>query len=168
MGQQVVMIIVEIILVLLILVWLSGSIWLAIHGKALKKDTSTCSECGGKTTVKPDPSSSQLIMSCQNDKCDCISYYSVRTSGLSLFNITQILVTLLAGTLSYAIADTMQFSLLFKVVAVLIGIFLGAIIARFLIRLTVFILLQTKLPVAWQKEIVAYLAPATSRQEEEN
>jgi uncharacterized membrane protein YeaQ/YmgE (transglycosylase-associated protein family) len=149
------------------LVWLAGSICLAIQGKALKKATSTCSKCGGETTVKPDPSGSQLTMSCQNDKCDCISNHPVRPSGLSLFNITQILITLLAGTLGYVIADTKQFDLLLKVIAVLVGVLLGAIITRFLIRLLVFVLLQAKIPVAWQKEIVAYLAPRNSIHEKQ-
>jgi hypothetical protein len=160
------MIIVDIILILLIVIWLSGSIWLAIHGKVLKKDTSVCSKCGEKTKVKSDPSSSQLIISCQNDECNFVSYYSVRSSGLSLFTITYILVILLIGTLSYIAVDTMAFGILVKVIAILTGVLLGAIVTRFFIRLLVFMLLQANLPVAWQEEIVAYLAPAP-RQEKE-
>ena len=121
------MIIVNIILVLLIVTWLSGSIWLAIHGKVLKKDTSVCSKCGEKTKVKSEPSSSQLIISCQNDKCNFVSYYSVRSSGLSLFNVTYILVTLLIGTLSYIAIDTTAFGLLVKVIATLTSVLLGAV-----------------------------------------
>lgn len=154
-----------IFILLLLCVWLFGGIWLLIHGKFLEKDATVCSECGGVITVKPDPPNSQLVMSCQNDQCDCVSYCYVRPSALSLFGITQLLVILFVGASSYIIADTMKFGSIFKILTVLGGAFLGAVIVRFFIRLIVFTLLQGNLSVAWQKEIVAYLAPAISRED---
>lgn len=153
------MIIVIAILGALVLGWLSACIWLKIHGKALYKATSVCSECGGQTIVKPDPHNSQLVVTCQNEKCACISSRPVRASALSLFGITQLSLTFLAGTLSYMIVDAMEYRLPFKVFVTLLGIMLGRVVTRFFIRSIVFTLLQSGLPVAWQEEMVAYLAP---------
>jgi hypothetical protein len=162
-------IIVIAILVALVLSWLSASIWLKIHGKAVEKATSTCTECGGKTIVKPDPHNSQLVVTCQNENCACISSRPVRASALSLFGVTQLSLTFLAGTLSYMIVDAMEYRLPFKVFVTLLGIMLGAVVIRFFIRAIVFTLLQSKLPVAWQEEMVAYLAPPPFlKQEREN
>lgn len=153
------MIIVVAFLVALVLGWVSGSIWLTIHGRILEKNTSTCSECGGRTIVKPDPQNSRLLVSCQNKECFCVTSHPVRPSALSLFGITQLLLAFITGTLIYLVVDAMKYSLPLKVFAAIMGILLGLVVIRFFIRAIVFALIQVRLPVAWQEEMVAYLAP---------
>ena len=161
-------IIVVAILVVLVIGWISGGIWLTIHNKALEKVTSTCSKCGDRTKVKPDFQNCRLVVSCQNNKCLYVSSRPVRPSALSLFGITQLLLIFLVGILSYMIVDVMKFHLLFKVIVVLLCTLIGSIAIRFFIRAIVFSLIQVNLPVALQEEMVAYLSTPEFLKRENN
>ena len=153
------MILVAVIVVALALSWLGGFLYLNRHRKIVSEAVSTCPECGGETTVTPDPPNSRLVVLCQDNNCGCASSRSVRASALSLFGVTQLLLTFLAGALGYALGNVLGYRPAGRALAALTGILLGGIGVRFLVRLVVFALLQSRLPPAWQEEMVAYLAP---------
>lgn len=153
------MILVAAILLMLALSWLGAFLYLKRHEKIVSEAVSTCPECGGATTVTPDPPNSQLVVQCQANNCGCTLSRSVRASALSLFGVTLVLLTILAGVLGHSLAFALGCGPAGKAFAILLGIFLGGMVARFLVRLAAFALLQSKLPPAWQEEVVAYLAP---------
>ena len=153
------MVIVTIILFALFFGWFFGVLWLRKRGKNLAATSSMCSKCGGITTATADPSNSRIVILCKDEKCRHSSSRSVRASALSLFGILQILFTVLAGALGYKTGQVFGYQTFGKAILILVCALLGGIIMRFIIRGVVLTMLQYKPSMAWQEEIVAYLAP---------
>lgn len=150
---------VNIILVALLVGLLSGMLFLMIHGKKLAKDISTCPKCGGTNSVSADPSNSRLVIECEGKGCDYHSFISVRSSALSLFGFSQLLLTIIIGMLGFAFGCKLGYRFVGKTLIIFMCVLVGGIVVRFFVRLIAFFLLRSNVSPVWQKEIVAYLAP---------
>jgi hypothetical protein len=140
-------------LVILALIWLIGFLYLS------RRQDVMCPECGGKNAVTPDAENSRLVVLCQEADCGRTTYLAVRASALSLFGVTQLLLTLLAAVLGYKLGLAVGFDTTGRWLIAFAALVLGRVLARFIVLMVVFALLRCKPSPAWQKEIVAHLAP---------
>ncbi len=142
--------------------WLLGclvsALWLSRRGKRLSRTLSVCSKCGASTEVTPDAIHSRLMVSCQAGECGHVSIRPVRASALSMFGITQLVLTLLAAGTCLQLGRAMGLGPTGRFVMGGIGLVFGYAVARFLVMSVVHSLRRSKSP-AWQEEVVAYLAP---------
>jgi hypothetical protein len=126
------------------------------HLYRLRQALSCCPACGAHLLVRPDPGRALLVARCLESHCGHGFTHAVRPSGLSLFGVAQLGLTLLTAVACLCGARGGGAATLPVALAAAAA---GAIAARFLVRLVAFTMLQRELSPFWQSEIVAHLAP---------
>ena len=125
--------------------------------QSLKETLTRCEQCGGELSIKAEPYRSRFVANCTNQECGYCVQYPIRASALSLPGVVQWLGAIVCGAVGSIF--TQGLGAVIHALALILGFLLGWACFSLCLRFAALALLESRIPLRWKAELIAYLAP---------